>query len=166
MAVRFSLFRRFSRLLSLWKGTCLSCWTWINAFTPRMGYSENECSFLWKTSTTNVKLFSQSILKLRRTRRRLTKKLKAPRNFTELKTFFRVCNVFRRRVRNFAKLASPIGGELKNEQSFKFDLNEEGLDAMTSLLDKLFFISVLVLLYAKGQMTLLPDACEGEVTDM
>lgn len=90
--------------------------------------------------------------------------LKALTSLTELRSFLGLCNVFRRFVPNFARLAAPLHQRLKKDQPATFgSLNEEELNSMNSLKNALISPPVLALPNNSGHLTLDTDACNVQV---
>lgn len=74
--------------------------------------------------------------------------LQYPMNITELKSFLRLCNVFRGFVPNFSLIAVPLNSNLMNDQPGNFDpLRVEERAAMLCFQERL--ISSLVLAFQR-----------------
>ena len=92
------------------------------------------------------------------------KNLKPPKNVTELRSFLGLCNVFRRFVPNFSRIAAPLNKKLKKGEPQHFDhLTDEELSAMKDLQDKLITPPVLALPRPNGRITIDTDACAYQV---
>ena len=64
------------------------------------------------------------------------KEAKEPRTQTELRSFLGLCNVYRRFIRNYTKMAKPLYDMLKKGQPSKFaQLTEEASEAFKQLID-------------------------------
>lgn len=92
------------------------------------------------------------------------RELKEPKKLTELCSFLGFCNVCRRFVLNFARLAAPSNDKLRKDQPKTFgSLNEKERESMNSLKYALISPPVLALPNVAEHMTLDTDACNVQV---
>jgi Reverse transcriptase (RNA-dependent DNA polymerase)/RNase H-like domain found in reverse transcriptase len=83
---------------------------------------------------------------------------------TELHSFLGICNVYRRFVPGFAKIAGPLNNLLRKGESPQLGpLNAEQLLAFNYLREKLFHPPILALPLAKGQFNLDTDASQDQI---
>jgi RNase H-like domain found in reverse transcriptase len=83
---------------------------------------------------------------------------KPPSTQTELRSFLGLCNVYRRFVNGFAKIAAPLNSLLRKGESPRLNtLNEDQLRAFEALLQCLLTPPILALPKADGQFTLDTD---------
>ena len=89
---------------------------------------------------------------------------KPPKTATDIRSFVGLCNVFRRFIPNFAKIAAPLTAKLQKGQPTKFEeLSDEEEKAFKSLKSKLVNPPILALPRSEGKFTLDTDACDTQV---
>lgn len=87
--------------------------------------------------------------------------LKPQRIETQLRSSFGMCNMFRRFVHNFARVAAPLNRKLRKEQPSDFgDLNEHELNALAILQKSVTRPPVSSLPPTEGKLTVDTDACD------
>ena len=92
------------------------------------------------------------------------RQLQAPTNLTELRSFLGLCNVFRRFVPNFARIAAPLNRKLRKGEPTVFGpLNEEEMGALEELKKRLIEPPILTLPRRDGRYTVDTDACDKQV---
>ena len=89
---------------------------------------------------------------------------KAPTNQTEIRSFLGMCNVYRRFIPNFARIANPLNRKLHNGQPVSFEiLTDEEYDAFEELKGKLISPPILALPRPGYKYTIDTDACDTQV---
>jgi RNase H-like domain found in reverse transcriptase/Integrase zinc binding domain len=89
---------------------------------------------------------------------------KPPSTQTELRSFIDLCNVYRRFVSGFAKIAAPLNALIRKGESPKLcELSEAQLLAFETLREKSLNPPVLTLPKAEGQFTLYTDASSNQI---
>ena len=92
------------------------------------------------------------------------KQAKASANQTELRSFLGMCNVYRRFVPNFARVAAPFNRKLSKGEPYAFEtLTDREYEAFHNLRDKLVRPPILALPRDGDPYTLDTDACEYQV---
>jgi hypothetical protein len=92
------------------------------------------------------------------------KTAKVPTTQSELRSFLGLCNVYRRFIRGFAKIAAPLNALLrKGESPALGELSTEQLAAFETLRSRLLDPPVLALPRAKGLFTLDTDASQNQI---
>jgi transposase InsO family protein len=92
------------------------------------------------------------------------KHAKAPTTLTELRSFLGLCNVYRRFVPSFARIAAPLNALLrKGESRSEFAFTELQHEAFDSLREKLLHPPILALPRAAGQFVLDTDASQEQI---
>ena len=92
------------------------------------------------------------------------RQFKTPADQGELRSFLGMCNVYRRFVPNFARVAAPLNQKLKKGEPFQFDsLNDEEYKAFADLKVRLISPPVLALPRHGLRYTLDTDACAHQV---
>ena len=92
------------------------------------------------------------------------KKAIPPTNVTELRSFLGLCNVYRRFVASFARVAAPLTAKLQKDRPFNFGpLNKEETEAYERLRDSMISPPVLALPTAGKPYVLDTDACDYQV---
>ena len=87
-----------------------------------------------------------------------------PRTQTELRSFLGLCNVYRRFVKDFAKIAAPLNDKLRKGEPARFHtLNQAESDAFAELKERLTSPPVLALPRRDGHLTLDTDACARQL---
>ena len=87
-----------------------------------------------------------------------------PRNQTELRSFLGMCNVYRRFVKGFAKIAAPLNRKTGKDQPFEFEvLTDEEYEAFEELKKRLISPPILALPRYGKRYTLDTDACGYQV---
>ena len=87
-----------------------------------------------------------------------------PTDQTQLRSFLGMCNVYRRFVENFARIAAPLNKKLRKGEPFEFGhLNDAEHSAFLTLKDKLVNPPILALPRHNYHYTLDTDACEDQV---
>ena len=87
-----------------------------------------------------------------------------PTNTTDVRSFLGLCNVFRRFVPNFARVAAPLNLMLQKGQPDKFDeLTDEQKAAFNELKERLISPPILALPQPHGHYVLDTDACDKQV---
>ena len=86
-----------------------------------------------------------------------------PTNQTELRSFLGMCNVYRRFVPNFARIAAPLSVRTGKNQPSEFQLDEAGLEAFNTLREHLLNPPVLALPRYGEDYVLDTDACKYQV---
>lgn len=82
---------------------------------------------------------------------------------TELKSFLGVCNLFRRFVPNFARIAALLNRKSEKGPTFHFGkLNETKIEALETLQYRLLSPPILALLRPNGRYTLDTDVCDKQ----
>lgn len=90
--------------------------------------------------------------------------LQAPTNLTELRLFLALCNVFRKFVPNFARLAAPLNEKLQKDLPPTFGpLNDKETKSMNAPMEALILPSVLALPKFNGHITLERDTFTVQV---
>lgn len=92
------------------------------------------------------------------------KKLKEPKNTTELRSFLGIFNIFSHFVPNFARISVPLNMKLRNGQPKKFDVLrlEENIE-LSTLQERLATPTEFSLKKSTGEFTLDTDACDLQV---
>ena len=89
---------------------------------------------------------------------------KTPGNQTELKSFLGMCNVYRRFVPNFARIASPLNAKTSKKQPYHIgSLFDEEFESFRELNRLLMDPSILGLPRLGYRFTLDTDACDKQV---
>jgi hypothetical protein len=92
------------------------------------------------------------------------KDAKPPMKQSELRSFLGLCNVYRRFVAGFAKIAAPLNALLrKGESPTLRQLTTEQMDAFNTLRERLLRPPVLALPRAEGTFTLDMDASPDQI---
>ena len=92
------------------------------------------------------------------------KKAKIPTTQTELRSFIGMCNVYRRFVPNFARIAAPLNKRLKKGEPTQLGpLSEEELESYETLKTNLVTAPILALPREGYRFTLDTDACDYQV---
>ena len=66
-------------------------------------------------------------------------------NRTGLRSFLGLCNVYRRFIENFTKIAGPLNKLLRKGQPETFELDEEQIEAFSTLIEKILSPTILAL---------------------
>lgn len=91
--------------------------------------------------------------------------LQHPKNLMELRPFLAICNMFRRLLRSFARVATPLNKKLREGKLPTFDgLSSEEIAALEMQKLKLLEPTVLALLRLQGHYTVETDACQKRVS--
>jgi RNase H-like domain found in reverse transcriptase len=89
---------------------------------------------------------------------------KPPTTQTEIRSFLGLCNVYRRFVAGFAKIASPLNALIRKGESPRLgELSSEQLAAFEKLRDNLLNPPFLALPRVEGRFTLDTDACDEQI---
>ena len=89
---------------------------------------------------------------------------KPPQTQTELRSFLGLCNVYRRFVPNFARIAAPLNKKLMKDQPTNFEtLSAEEYDAFQTLKRRLIEPPILALPKGSKPYRLETDACDHQV---
>jgi hypothetical protein len=89
---------------------------------------------------------------------------KPPTTQSELRSFLGLCNVYRRFVRGFARIAAPLNALLRKGESPQLGvLSKEQLDAFEQLRSNLLNPPILALPRAEGAMILDTDASDEQI---
>lgn len=92
------------------------------------------------------------------------RKLEVTTTVTERRSFLGLISVFRRFVSNFARIASAISERLKKTEDKELGpFNEEELDPLETVKEKLILPAVFTLPKRNGEYTLDTDACDRQV---
>ena len=92
------------------------------------------------------------------------KQAKPPTTQTGIRSFIGLCNVFRRFVPNFARIATPLNRKLEKGQPFNFEtLTDAEYAAFEELKRRLVSPPILALPKRDGQYKLDTDACDTQV---
>lgn len=92
------------------------------------------------------------------------KNFKPLRSVTDVRSFLGLCNVFRRFIPNFARVAAPLTAKLEKDHPQRFpSLSPTEENAFESLKQLLISPPVLALPRADGHYTLDTDACDVQV---
>lgn len=91
------------------------------------------------------------------------KKAIYPSTRTQLRSFLGMCNVYRRFVNGFAKIAGPLSDLLKKGEPESFILNENQQNAFNVLRDALIHPPILTLPKEGKLFTLDVDACDYQI---
>lgn len=92
------------------------------------------------------------------------KELKPLRNITELRSFLRLCNLFRRIVPIIAQIATSLNNKVKKNQLKDFgDLTFEKLRAMHESQEKLVFPPIFTIPNTQGWYTADTNSCSVRV---
>ena len=92
------------------------------------------------------------------------KRAKPPTTQTGIRSFIGLCNVFRRFVPNFARIATPLNRKLEKGQPFNFEvLTDPEYAAFEELKRRLVSPPILALPKRDGQYKLDTDACDTQV---
>ena len=92
------------------------------------------------------------------------KKALPPTNQTELRSFIGMCNVYRRFIKNFARIAAPLNRKLEKNQPFTFGtITGTDYEAFQELKTKLISPPILALPRHGYKYTLDTDACVYQV---
>jgi hypothetical protein len=95
---------------------------------------------------------------------RALRNAKSPSTQTELRSFLGLCNVYRRFVKGFAKIAAPLNSLLRKGESPRLNkLNEDQLRAFEALRQCLLTPPILAFPNADGQFTLDTDASSDQI---
>jgi hypothetical protein len=86
-----------------------------------------------------------------------------PTTRTQLRSFLGMCNVYRRFVDKFAKIAGPLSDMLKKGEAEIFTLNEKQQEAFNKLRESLIQPPILTLPKEGGKFTLDVDACDYQI---
>ena len=87
-----------------------------------------------------------------------------PRTFTEMKSFIGLCNVYRRFVPNFSRIAKPLDKMVCKDHPKVWDnLTDEQMAAFTELRTRLMQPPVLALPKANKPYTIDTDACDVQI---
>ena len=87
-----------------------------------------------------------------------------PRDISELRSFLGLCNVYRRFVPNFSRVATPLNKKMKKDMPTKWgDLTDDETKAFNELKTKLTSPPVLALPRLGHQYTVETDACATQV---
>ena len=89
---------------------------------------------------------------------------KYPTNQTVVRSFLGMCNVYRRFVPNFSRIAAPLNKKLRKGEPTNFEvLNDEEYDAFSTLKKKLMSPPILALPRPGYPYTVDTDACNTQV---
>lgn len=91
------------------------------------------------------------------------KELKSSENATDVKSFLKLCDVFRRLVQSFARKLLPPEDKIRKGYLFSFDLDDKERDAMKRLLPRLISPRVVALPYAEMRLILDVNASEDQI---
>lgn len=92
------------------------------------------------------------------------RKRKVPTTDTELRSFLRLCNVFRWLVPGFARIASHLSKRVKTTQDKNLGpLNDQKLNALENFEEMLISLQILTLSKWEGQYRLDTDTCNSQV---
>ncbi|CAN8067637.1 unnamed protein product [Agarophyton chilense] len=89
---------------------------------------------------------------------------KSPTNQTELRSFLGLCNVFRRFVKSFARIAAPLNSKLEKNKPFNFEtLTDTEHEAFEKLRQRLIRPPILAISRQDMPYVLDTDACDIQV---
>lgn len=132
--------------------------------TRRRGHPENKQSSSFRGTTANlVHVIVVGRLETASRKTEAIKVLNVSRNVIDLKSFLSFYNVIRKLVPIFARIALLPNVRFQKEEPFNFELNEEELKAMKSLLEKVISPPLLASPSDALPVTLETDACDVEV---
>jgi len=124
---------------------------------PKCQFFQDSCDYLGHT-------ISPGKLQVAKKCKEAIMKAFPPRTVKELQSFLGLCNVYRRFVPNFARIAEPLTKKLRKGEPQTFgDLNEEESQAYVRLRDSMISPPVLALPRAGYPYTLDTDACDHQV---
>jgi hypothetical protein len=132
----------------------------------RAGLSLNlkKCHFFKKEVSYLGHVIGQGTLSVSGKNTRALKTAKPPTTQTELRSFLGLCNVYRRFVPGFAKVAAPLNALLRKGESPQLgELTATQLQAFESLRDRLLSPPILALPKAEGQFILDTDASAEQI---
>ena len=87
-----------------------------------------------------------------------------PRTITDVRSFLGLCNVLRRFVKDFGRIAAPLNAMLKKDRPTTFDdITDNEREVFLELKKRLVSPPVLALPRPNGRYVLDTDACEYQV---
>lgn len=89
---------------------------------------------------------------------KIFKWLQYPTNLPNLRSFLRLCNVYRKVVSNFKRRAFPLNKILKSREPQQINLDDENSNGEDKLNDKLITPLALTLNWLNGKYTINTDA--------
>lgn len=123
-----------------------------------------KCAFFQDTVDYLGHVVSPGKLAVARRGIEAVKKCLPPRDITELRSFLGLCNVYRRFVANFSRIAAPLNQKMKKGMPTKWgDLTDKEMEAFQTLKDQLTSPPVLALPRLGHAYTVETDACETQV---
>lgn len=92
------------------------------------------------------------------------KKLKDPKNITELQSFLGICNVFRHFFPNFSRIYAPLNMKVRKEQPTNFNvLSPEQKKELFTMKERLVKTPLLALPKSNRKFTVDTEACDRQV---